>query len=92
MSVLVTMCGTRATSRNTAVAEITSTLFEPANMMVNWDRRQGRYMACMLLYGGDVVPKDVGAAFATIKAKIKTKRTIQLVDWCPTGFKMGLNY
>nr|XP_040146865.1 tubulin alpha-3 chain [Ictidomys tridecemlineatus] len=34
--------------------------------------------------GGDVVPKDVNAAIATIK----TKRTIQFVDWCPTGFKV----
>ena len=25
-------------------------------------------------------------------ATIKTKHTIQLVDWCPTGFKCGLNY
>ena len=38
--------------------------------------------------GGDVVPKDVNAAVATIK----TKRTIQFVDWCPTGFKCGINY
>merc|ERR1712025_942823 len=22
----------------------------------------------------------------------KTKRTIQFVDWCPTGFKCGINY
>jgi tubulin alpha len=71
-----------------SVAEVTNTLFEPANMMVTWDRRQGKYMACTLLDGGDVAWKDVGAAVATIK----TKRTIQLVDWCPTGFKMGLNY
>merc|ERR1711865_404773 len=34
------------------------------------------------------VPKDVNAAIATIK----TKRTIQFVDWCPTGFKCGINY
>jgi len=34
------------------------------------------------------VPKDVNAAVATIK----TKRTIQFVDWCPTGFKCGINY
>jgi tubulin alpha len=40
-----------------------------------------------LLYRGDVVPKDVGAAVATIK----TKRTIQFVEWCPTGFKIGIN-
>merc|ERR1711957_288055 len=25
-------------------------------------------------------------------ANIKTKRTIQFVDWCPTGFKCGINY
>ncbi|WMV14786.1 hypothetical protein MTR67_008171 [Solanum verrucosum] len=31
---------------------------------------------------------DVNAAVATIK----TKRTIQFVDWCPTGFKCGINY
>ena len=23
---------------------------------------------------------------------IKTKRTIQFVDWCPCGFKVGINY
>ena len=45
-------------------------------------------MACCMLYRGDVVPKDVNAAIATIK----TKRSIQFVDWCPTGFKVGINY
>lgn len=48
----------------------------------------GKYMACCMLYRGDVVPKDVNAAITTIK----TKRTIQFVDWCPTGFKVGINY
>merc|ERR1712136_326694 len=24
--------------------------------------------------------------------EFKTKRTIQFVDWCPTGFKVGINY
>ena len=41
-------------------------------------------MACCMLYRGDVVPKDVNAAIAAIK----TKRSIQFVDWCPTGFKV----
>ena len=45
-------------------------------------------MACCMMYRGDVVPKDVNAAVATIK----TKRTIQFVDWSPTGFKCGINY
>uniref|UniRef100_A0A3Q0RLR4 Si:ch211-114n24.6 n=1 Tax=Amphilophus citrinellus TaxID=61819 RepID=A0A3Q0RLR4_AMPCI len=70
------------------VAEITNACFEPANQMVKCDPRHGKYMACCLLYRGDVVPKEVNAAIATIK----TKRTIQFVDWCPTGFKVGINY
>ncbi|KAK7847438.1 tubulin alpha-1 chain [Quercus suber] len=56
--------------------------------MAKCDPRHGKYMACCLMYRGDVVPKDVNAAVATIK----TKRTIQFVDWCPTGFKCGINY
>merc|ERR1719264_893624 len=57
-------------------------------MMAKCDPRHGKYMACCMMYRGDVVPKDVNAAVATIK----TKRTIQFVDWCPTGFKCGINY
>ncbi|KAL7645864.1 UNVERIFIED_CONTAM: hypothetical protein RMT77_002761 [Armadillidium vulgare] len=71
-----------------SVAEITNACFEPNNQMVKCDPRRGKYMACCLLYRGDVVPKDVNAAIATIK----TKRSIQFVDWCPTGFKVGINY
>ncbi|XP_048446176.1 tubulin alpha-4 chain-like [Pyrus x bretschneideri] len=71
-----------------SVAEITNSAFEPASMMAKCDPRHGKYMACCLMYHGDVVPKDVNAAMATIK----TKRTIQFVDWCPTGFKCGINY
>ncbi|KAK9902587.1 hypothetical protein M0R45_001521 [Rubus argutus] len=68
-----------------SVAEITNSAFEPSSMMAKGDPRHGKYMACCLMYRGDVVPKDVNAAVATIK----TKRTIQFVDWCPTGFKCG---
>ncbi|KAH7950621.1 hypothetical protein HPB51_028353 [Rhipicephalus microplus] len=58
------------------VAQITNTCFEPTNQMVKCDPRHGKYMACCLLYRGDVVPKDVNAAIAAIK----NKRTIQFVD------------
>ncbi|KAF6302964.1 hypothetical protein mRhiFer1_008701 [Rhinolophus ferrumequinum] len=52
------------------------------------DPCHGKYMARCLLHCGDMVPKDVNAATATIK----TKRIIQFVDWCPTGFKVDINY
>lgn len=52
--------------------------------MVNCDPRRGKYMAVCMLYRGDVVPKDVNAAIATIKRQ----KHIQFVEWCPTGFKV----
>merc|ERR1712070_215637 len=60
----------------------TNSVFEPAGMMTKCDPRHGKYMACCMMYRGDVVPKDVNAAVATI----------QFVDWSPTGFKCGINY
>uniref|UniRef100_H0XU80 Tubulin alpha chain n=1 Tax=Otolemur garnettii TaxID=30611 RepID=H0XU80_OTOGA len=71
-----------------SVAEMTSACFEPSNQMVKCDPRHGKYMACCMFYRGDVVPKDVNAAIVAIKAK----HSIQFVDWCSTGFKVGINY
>ncbi|KAI8376151.1 tubulin alpha-3 chain [Radiomyces spectabilis] len=70
-----------------SVQEITSACFEPSNQMVKCDPRNGKYMSCCLLYRGDVVPKDTNAAISNIKKK----NTVQFVDWCPTGFKVGIN-
>uniref|UniRef100_A0A915K1X8 Uncharacterized protein n=1 Tax=Romanomermis culicivorax TaxID=13658 RepID=A0A915K1X8_ROMCU len=71
----------KAYHENMSVADITNVCFEANNQMVKCDPRHGKYMAVCLLYRGDVVPKDVNAAIANIK----TKRSIQFVDWCPTG-------
>ena len=78
----------KANHESMTVADITTACFEPSNQMVKCDPRHGKYMACCLLYRGDVVPKDVNSAIAAIK----NKRTVQFVDWCPTGFKVGINY
>ena len=56
--------------------------------MVVCDPRNGKYMAVALLYRGDVVPRDCTAAIASLKAKT----SFNLVEWCPTGFKLGINY
>jgi tubulin alpha len=71
-----------------SVSDITNSCFEPQNQMVKCDPRKGKYMSVCLLYRGDVVPKEVNLAIGNIK----TKRTVQFVDWCPTGFKVGINY
>ncbi|KAH1247765.1 Tubulin alpha-5 chain [Glycine max] len=54
------------------VPKITNAVFKPASMMAKCDPRHGKYMACCLMYRGDVVPKDVN----TVVATIKTKRTV----------------
>ena len=78
----------KSTYESNSVQEITMSCFEPSNQMVKCDPRNGKYMATCLLYRGDVVPKEAHAAVASLK----TKRTIQFVDWCPTGFKLGICY
>ena len=67
-----------------SVDEITRSCFDSNSQMVKCDPTKGKYMAVCLLYRGDVVPKDVNAAIASIKMS----KTVQFVDWCPTGFKV----
>ncbi|XP_045444318.1 tubulin alpha chain-like 3 [Pipistrellus kuhlii] len=70
-----------------SVSDITTACFEVSNQLVKCDPQLGKYMACCLLYRGDVVPKDVNAAIAAMKSR----NSVQFVDWCPTGFKVGIN-
>ena len=56
--------------------------------MVVCDPGAGKYMAVALLYRGDVVARDCSAAISAIKAK----QSFNLVEWCPTGFKLGINH
>ncbi|XP_016965678.1 tubulin alpha-4 chain [Drosophila biarmipes] len=82
------MSAERSAHEQHAITTLTNACFESSNMMVKCDPRAGKFMACCMLYRGDVVPKDVNAAVSAIKSK----RHIQFVDWCPTGFKIGINY
>ncbi|CAD6505534.1 BgTH12-01024 [Blumeria graminis f. sp. triticale] len=66
---------------------LTVQCFNTENQMVVCDPHAGKYMAVTLLYRGDVVPVEVNNAIRTIKSK----RTFNLVEWCPTGFKVGIN-
>ena len=69
-----------------SVKETTNSVFEASNMMTKCDPRHGKYMACCLMYRGDVVPKDVNAAVSMIK----TKRVVSLY-FCD-GIYLSGNY
>jgi tubulin alpha len=53
----------KASHESLSVAELTNACFDFNNQMVKCDPRNGRYMACCMLYRGDVVPKDTYVLF-----------------------------
>ncbi|XP_039096285.1 tubulin alpha chain-like 3 isoform X2 [Hyaena hyaena] len=78
---------TSAYHEELSVSDLTAACFDFSSQLVKCNPRLGKYMACCLLYRGDVVPKDVNAAIAAMKSR----NSVQFVDWCPTGFKVGIN-
>merc|ERR1712029_1267180 len=62
------------------VQDITDYAFNPASFLVKYadfDVAEDKYMAISLNYRGDVRSKEANK--------------VAFVDWCPTGFKIGLN-
>jgi tubulin alpha len=77
----------KAYHNDLSLSDITNGCFEPSNMMISCNPAQGKYISCSMMYRGDVIPKEV----ITSVTKVKENRTIKFVDWCPTGFKVGIN-
>merc|ERR1712025_1367692 len=72
------------------VREITDHVFQPANMLVKYadfDPVEDKYMAISINYRGDIKSKEANATVQWLKQNNK----ISFVEWCPTGFKIGLN-
>jgi len=78
----------KADRQNMSVRDITIDSFHAGNQMVKCDPRKCRYMACCMLYRGDVTPRDVNDSIQMIK----NRENIKFVNWCPTGFQVGINY
>lgn len=74
-------------SEPNTVADLTHSVFDPGSFLSSCDPRMGKYMACCLMYRGDVTAKDVSTSIQTMRGK----SSIQFVDWSPTGFKSGIN-
>ena len=72
----------------TSELELTLSLFSADYMSIKCDPNQAKYMAVNMLYRGEYIPKNIGAAFSTFK----TRRLVSFVDRCPTGCKVGIDY
>lgn len=66
----------KALMENMSVAETTSQVFDANSMMCKCDPRHGKFMACCLMYRGDVTPKDVTSAVTTIKNKKTDRKSV----------------
>lgn len=80
-------CQTRIEHETIDEIELTRAVFTPSSQFVKVDISVGKLMACVLQYRGLINPKDVNEAIF----EIKRRNDIHFVDWCPTGFKVGIN-
>jgi len=72
------------------VREITDHVFQPQNMLVKYadfDPVEDKYMAISLNYRGEIKSKEANTTVQWLKQNNK----VAFVEWCPTGFKIGLN-
>jgi tubulin alpha len=80
----------KAENESSTVQNITDACFQPQNMLVKYldfDVIEDKYMAVSLNYRGDVKSKEANATVQWLKQNNK----VSFVEWCPTGFKIGLN-
>merc|ERR1712012_1008208 len=72
------------------VREITDHVFQPKNMLVKYadfDPVEDKYMAISINYRGEIMSKEANSTAQWLKQNNK----VTFVEWCPTGFKIGLN-
>lgn len=68
--------------------QMTRDAFSYENTLADCKMKENdKQMACCLVYRGDVNHMEAKQAIA----EFKKDRTINLVDWCPDGFLLGIN-
>merc|ERR1711988_1252210 len=72
------------------VRQITDFCLQPGNFLVKYpdfDVVEDKYMAISLNYRGEIKSKEANSTVQWVKQQAK----VSFVEWCPTGFKIGLN-
>merc|ERR1719499_924041 len=80
----------KASHEAQTVREITDHVFQPQNMLVKYadfDPVEDKYMAISINYRGKIMSKEANTTVQWLKQNNK----VSFVEWCPTGFKIGLN-
>lgn len=66
---------------------MTRDLFRPQYQLIACDSTESVYMSCCMQYRGQVNPQEINKTLLAMK----NQKQIKFVDWCPTGFKLGIN-
>merc|ERR1712158_143897 len=72
------------------IQSITEQCFSAPNFfakIADFDAEEDKYMAISVNYRGSVKSKEANATVQWLK----TNKKVTFVEWCPTGFKVGLN-
>jgi len=80
----------KARNETTTVQDVVDAAVDPTNFFVNYpdfDSAEDKYMAMCLNFRGDAKAREVSKTVDWLRSKDKCS----FVDWCPTGFKVGLN-
>ena len=70
-----------------SVDEIARSVFSKGSALAKCDLSDGRYLACSLMYRGDVTPTEVTEAIVNLR---KTD-FVKFVDYVSTGIQVGIN-
>jgi len=79
-----------AATANNDVRRITDECLQSNHFLVkytDWDVVEDKYMAISLNYRGSVTSQEANGTVQWVKQNNK----VSFVEWCPTGFKIGLN-
>merc|ERR1712167_396648 len=80
----------KASNETFSVQDVTDQAVNPAYFLVKYpdfDGAEDKYMSVTLLYRGNIKSKDSNKTIQWLKNNNK----LTFVDWCPTGYKIGLN-
>jgi tubulin alpha len=80
----------KAETQRNDIQGITETCFAAQNFftkIADFDAEEDKYMAISVNYRGDAKAKEANATVQWLK----TNKKVTFVEWCPTGFKVGLN-
>merc|ERR1712051_578940 len=80
----------KAETTNCEIQPITEQCFAAQNFfakIADFDAEEDKYMAVSVNYQGAVKAKKANATVQWMK----TNKKVTFVEWCPTGFKVGLN-